>query len=153
MTGLQIFTLVHVALSLIGIGAGFLVLLGFLSGSFNRSLNLVFLVTTALTSITGFFFPFHGVTPGIIVGVISVVLFIPTILAYQKGWMKTYIAIAAILQFFNVLVLVAQSFQKISRLHHLAPTGKEPIVGLLQLVALLFIAVLAVMGTRRFRTA
>lgn len=153
MTGLQIFTLFHVALSLVGIATGFLVLFGFLRGSLNRTLNLVFLMTTALTSITGFFFPFHGVTPGIVVGVVSLILFIPTILGYQKGWMKTYIAIAAILQFLNVLVLIVQSFMKISPLHQLAPTGKEPIVAILQLVALLFIAALAVLGIRRLRTA
>ncbi|MEZ2347640.1 hypothetical protein [Terriglobus sp. RCC_193] len=153
MTGLQIFTLFHVALSLIGIATGFLVLLGFLGSSLNRTLNLVFLTTTALTSITGFFFPFHGVTPGIVVGAISLVLFIPAILAYQKGWMKTYIATASILQFFNVLVLIVQSFQKIPPLHQFAPTGKEPIVAILQLTVLLLIAALAVISIRRQRLA
>lgn len=153
MTGLQIFTLFHVALSLLGIATGFLVLFGFLRNTFNRTLNLVFLTTTALTSITGFFFPFHGVTPGIVVGAISLVLFIPAILAYQKEWMKTYIATASILQFFNVLVLVVQSFQKIAPLHQFAPTGKEPIVGMVQVTALLFIIALAVLGIRRLHVA
>lgn len=153
MTGLQIFTLFHVALSLIGIGAGFLVLLGFLRGALNRTLNLVFLVTTALTSVTGFFFPFHGVTPGIVLGVVSLIVFIPAWLGYQKLWMKTYIATAAVLQFLNVLVLIVQSFQKIPALHQLAPTGKEPIVAAVQLVALLLIIAMAVMGIRHQRAA
>lgn len=151
MTGLQIFTLFHVALSLIGIAAGFLVLFGFLRNSLNRPLNLLFLSTTALTSITGFFFPFHGVTPAITLGIVSLVLFIPAILGYQKHWIKTYIVTASILQFLNVLVLVVQSFQKIPPLHQFAPTGKEPIVGIVQLLALLFIVTLAVLGIRSHR--
>ncbi|SDF87621.1 hypothetical protein [Terriglobus roseus] len=148
MTGLQIFTLIHVLISLIGIATGFLVLFGFLRNSQNRSMNLLFLSTTALTSITGFFFPFHGITPAIVVGIISLVLFIPAIWGYQKGYRKTYIITASILQFFNVMVLVIQSFMKIPPLHQFAPTGKEPIVAIFQLLTLLFIGALATLGIR-----
>jgi hypothetical protein len=65
---------VHVLLSLVGIGSGLLVVAGLL---ISRELGLstkVFLETTLLTSVTGFFFPFHGFTPGIGVGNLSVII-------------------------------------------------------------------------------
>jgi hypothetical protein len=143
------FTLIHVAISLIGIGSGLVVVYGFLTGMRLRGWNAVFLVMTIATSVTGFFFPFHGVTPGIVVGVISLVVLALALAALKKGWTKTYIATCSVAEFFNVLVLIVQSFEKIPALHALAPTGKEPIVAVLQGVALLIFAVLAVVAIRR----
>jgi len=61
------FTLIHVALSLIGIVSGLMVALGLLGAKRLDGFTAIFLVTTVLTSVTGFFFPFHGVTPGIVI--------------------------------------------------------------------------------------
>jgi len=68
------FTKIHVAISLIGILSGLVVMYGFLVGKRLRGWNALFLVMTIATSVTGFFFPFHGITPGIVVGVISLVV-------------------------------------------------------------------------------
>jgi hypothetical protein len=71
--GMTPFTLFHVLLSWIGIFTGLVTVFGMIAGKRLDDWNSVFLITTALTSITGFLFPFHKVTPGIILGVISLV--------------------------------------------------------------------------------
>jgi len=145
------FTLIHVAISLIGILAGLVVVYGFVAGLKLPAWNWVFLVFTLLTSVTGFFFPFHGITPGIVVGVISLVVLAVAVLAWKKGWSKTYIVTATIAEFFNVLVLIVQSFEKIAPLHELAPKGTEPITNVAKLAALVLFVVLAWVAIRRGR--
>ena len=66
MMDLQLFTLIPKAISLIGVVAGFVVMYGFLRGDVSHFWNSPFLVLTILTSVTGFFFPFRGVTQGIV---------------------------------------------------------------------------------------
>ena len=143
------FTLIHVVISLIGIATGLVVIYGFLTGMRLRSWNSLFLVTTTLTSVTGFFFPYRGITPGIVLGIVSLVILAVALLALSKGWTKTYIATCSSAEFFNVLVLIAQSFQKIPALHAYAPKGNEPIVAICQGVAFLIFAVLAVVAIRK----
>jgi hypothetical protein len=143
------FTLIHVVISLIGIASGLVVVYGFVAGKRLPAWNAVFLVMTILTSVTGFFFPFHGITPGIVVGVVSLVVLAVAVLAWNKKWTKTYIVTASIAEFLNVLVLIVQLFEKIPALHALAPKGTEPIVAVTQGVALCVFAVLAVIAMRR----
>ena len=145
------FTLIHVAISLIGILAGLVVVYGFVAGLRLPTWNWVFLVFTILTSVTGFFFPFHGITPGIVVGVISLVVLAVAVLAWQKKWTKTYIVAAIIAEFFNVFVLIVQSFEKIAPLHELAPKGTEPITNVAKVVALVLFVGLAWVAIRRGR--
>ena len=71
---LPMFTLVHIAISLIGIAAGFGVLYGFLASRDSPSWTGTFLVFTALTSVTGFFFPADRLLPSHVVGAISLVV-------------------------------------------------------------------------------
>ena len=71
----QAFTLLHVILSLVGIGAGFIAI--FATHQATNALAVCtcsLSITTALTSITGFLFPFHGVTPGIVLGILSLIV-------------------------------------------------------------------------------
>jgi hypothetical protein len=68
---LSTFTLFHVVLSLVGILAGFAMLLGLLAGKRLKTWTTTFLWTTVLTSVTGFLFPYHGFKPSYAVGVIS----------------------------------------------------------------------------------
>jgi len=142
-------TVVHVLISLVGIFAGLVVIYGFLTLKTLRAWNLLFLVTTIATSLTGFFFPFHGVTPGIVLGVVSLVVLAPACVAYSKGWVKTYIVTATIAEFLNVLVLIVQSFLKVPALHALAPTGKEPVTTVVKLVALVVFVGLGVVAVRK----
>jgi hypothetical protein len=145
------FTLIHVAISLIGIATGLVVVYGFVAGKKLPAWNAVFLLMTILTSVTGFFFPFHGITPGIVVGVISLVVLAVAVLAWNKKWTKTYIVTATIAEFFNVLVLIVQSFMKIAALHALAPKGTEPITNVAKVVALVLFVGLAWVAVRRGR--
>ena len=145
------FTLIHVAISLIGIFAGLVVEYGFVAGLRLPRWNWVFLVFTILTSVTGFFFPFHGIDPAIVVGIISLVVLAVAVLAWQKKWTKTYIVAAIIAEFFNVFVLIVQSFEKIAPLHELAPKGTEPITNVAKVLALILFVVLAWVAIRRGR--
>jgi hypothetical protein len=152
---LRLFTQIHVAISLIGIAAGLIAILGMIASKRLDSITAIFLVFTAFTSITGFFFPFHGVTPGIIVGVVSLVLLLPCILARYSfrlagNWRWVYVVTAVIAEWFNVFVLIAQSFQKIPALHALAPTGTETPFKLAQLTALVLFLLLGIAAVRRF---
>ena len=148
---LALFTQVHVAISLIGIAAGFLVIFGMFASKKLPALTALFLIMTVLTSVTGFFFPFHGITPGIVVGVISLVVLAVAVLAWQKKWATTYIVMATIAEFFNVLVLIVQSFQKIAPLHALAPKGTEPITNVAKVLALVLFVTLGWVAVRRGR--
>jgi drug/metabolite transporter (DMT)-like permease len=73
-TGLLIFTIVHVIISLVGIGSGFVVIYGFLTAQRLDRWTAVFLAFTILTSVTGFFFPFERFTPAHAVGILSLLV-------------------------------------------------------------------------------
>ena len=83
---LTAFTLFHVALSLVGIGSGLIVVYGLLESKRFDGWTATFLTTTVATSVTGFLFPFHGITPGIVVGILSLGILAFAILArYRYG--------------------------------------------------------------------
>jgi len=154
-SGLAAFTLFHVALSLIGIFTGVIAVFGMIAGKRLDGWTAVFLSTTALTSITGFLFPFHKVTPGIILGVISLLVLAVAIPArYVKQleghWRKTYAITATIALYLNVFVLVAQLFAKVPALHALAPNGNEPPFLISELVVMALFIVLAVAAAIKF---
>jgi hypothetical protein len=67
------YTTIHVIISLIAIGAGLVVVFGMIAGRVMPRWTMLFLATTILTSVTGFGFPNDHVTPGIVIGVLSLV--------------------------------------------------------------------------------
>jgi hypothetical protein len=155
---MSLLTTIHVVLSLIGIATGFLVISQMIGGKRLGGLNAVFLATTILTSVTGFFFPITKVTPGLVIGTISLVVLALALFAlYSKklagGWRTVYAVTAVMAQFFNLLVLVVQSFQKIPALHAYAPTDDAPIVKICQLGALLLCIVLGFFAGKHFKNA
>src|SRR3989442_8121634 len=75
------FTMMHVVLSLIGIFFGIIVLVGMLSANRLTGWTALFLATTVLTSVTGFFFHSEHFGPPHVVGVISLVVLAVAILA------------------------------------------------------------------------
>jgi hypothetical protein len=84
---LAAFTLLHVVVSLIGIGTGIVVVIGMFGSKVLPAWTAVFLASTILTSLTGFLFPFEKLLPSHIVGVISlVVLALAQALAYFLHW-------------------------------------------------------------------
>lgn len=146
----QALTLLHVVISLVGIVTGLVVIFGFLKSGQPGRMNTTFLVFTILTDITGYiFFPYHGITPGIKLGAISLMVLIIAVIALRRKRTMTYIVAAIVAEFLNVFVGIVQSFEKIPALHHLAPTGKEAVVGITQVVVLVFFIVMAVMAIRK----
>jgi len=146
----SVLTLTHVIISLIGIVTGLIVIFGFLKSTPPGAMNTTFLAFTILTDITGYiFFPFHGITPGIKLGAISLMVLIIAVIALRRKRTMTYIVAAIVAEFLNVFVGIVQSYEKIPALHKLAPTGKEAIVGITQLAVLVFFIVMAVWAIRK----
>jgi hypothetical protein len=144
---LSTFTTVHVIISLIGIASGVVVLLGMLTDRRFNGLTELFLATTILTSVTGFFFP--------TVGIISLVLLAGAVLAlsvYRLGgfWRPIYIVCAVIALYLNVFVGVVQAFQKVSFLQPLAPTQSEPPFLVAQVLVLAIFVVLGFLAIKKF---
>jgi hypothetical protein len=155
---LSTYTTLHVLISLIAIGTGFIVLFGLISGRLLSAWNGVFLVTTILTSLTGFAFPNTKVTPGIVLGVLSlIVLAIALVALYvfhlRGGWRRTYAITAMIALYFNVFVLIAQIFEHVPVFHALAPTGTETPFKIAQTLLLVLFAVLISTAAKKFRNA
>jgi len=145
---LTIYTVFHVVLSLIGIAAGFVVAYGFLTSKTSAATQ-IFLWTTVATSVTGFFFPFHGMTPGIVVGILSLIVLALAFRARNR-WRKTYVISSMIALYFNVFVLVVQLFEKVPALTALAPTQSEPPFQIAQGIVLLIFIILITRAVMKY---
>ena len=153
---LSTYTVIHVVISLIAIVAGFIAVIEMAAGRPLGGWNTIFLWTTIATSVTGFGFPIAGVTPGIVVGVISLVILAVALLALYGqrltgAWRWIYVVCAIAALELNVFVLIVQSFQKLEVLKALAPTQSEPPFQIAQAAALVLMIVLAAVALRRFR--
>jgi hypothetical protein len=154
--GLTIFTLVHVVISLIGILSGLVVASGFLTAKRLDGWTPTFLGSTVLTSVTGFLFPFHGLLPSHVVGLISLVILALAIFArYGRelagAWRTTYVLTAMLALYLNVFVLVVQLFQKVPALKAVAPTQTEPPFKVAQIAVLVLFVMLTILAAVRFR--
>jgi hypothetical protein len=152
---LSTFTLLHVILSLAGIGSGFIVVLGLLNSKRLDGWTAIFLTTTVLTSLTGFLFPFEGFKPSYVLGALSLVALAICIYArYARGmagsWRSIYVITAGIALYFNCFVAVVQAFMKVPALHALAPTGSEPPFLVAQTVVLVIFIWLTYRAAKRF---
>lgn len=150
------FTRLHVALSLIGIGAGFLMGWGLLRSQRMPLATAVFLLTTALTSITGFLFPFKGITPGIVFGILSVIALLVAVVAryplHLAGRARGAWVLSAMLALYlNFFVFLVQLFDKTPALHAMASRQKETVFAGAQLAALVGFLLWTVLAWRRFR--
>jgi len=153
---LATYTVVHVVISLLGIGSGLVVVYGMLTGKRLDGWTALFLVTTVLTSVTGFGFHFDHLLPSHKVGIISLVMLVVAILARYPlhlagGWRRTYVVCAVIALYLNVFVLVVQAFEKVPALNALAPTQKEPPFLVTQLAVVAIFIGLGVAAAKRFR--
>ena len=155
---LQTFTTIHVIISLLAIASGIVVLIGMLGSHRMQGLTALFLITTILTSVTGFLFPIHGFTPGLGTGIVSLVLLAVALYGlYGKGlvgtWRWIYVACAVSALYLNVLVLIVQSFQKVPKLQVLAPTQSEPPFFITQSAALVVFLIVGAVAALRFHPA
>jgi len=155
---LLIFTLFHVALSLVMLVAGAVVVRGLLRGRDSGTWTIVFLVSAIATNASGFGFPFVKLLPSHITGVVALLLLVVILLARYAfalagPWRWIYAVGLTFSLFFDVFVLIAQAFGKIPALHRLAPTGGEPPFAIVELIVLAAFVVLAVLAGRRYGRA
>jgi hypothetical protein len=117
---------------------------------------VLFLLTTALTSVTGFLFPIRGFTPALGVGILACVILVVALFALYKerligAWRPIYVITAVASLYLNVFVLVVQSFVKVSALNALAPTQSEPPFAITQAAVLAIFILIALIAVLKFR--
>ena len=149
-------TLVHTVISIVAIAAGLVVVGGLIAGMRIDGWTGIFLATTALTSITGFFFPFSRLLASHQVGIISLVI-LPVVIAarywqhLRGGWRGTYVVGTVLVLYLNFFILLVQLFRRIPALIVAAPKQTEPPFVLTQLLVLGLFAWLGLAAFRRFR--
>jgi hypothetical protein len=116
----------------------------------------LFLATTVLTSVTGFFFPRDHLLPSHTVGLISLAVLAVAILAryvyrLAGSWRGIYVGGAVLALYLNVFVGVVQAFQKLPFLSRLAPTQSELPFFVAQLIVMAIFVVLGILAVMRFR--
>jgi len=152
---LLIYTIIHTLISLIAIVTGLVVLFGMIADKRLDSWTKWFLITAVATTVTGFLFPFHRLTPAVGLGMISIPFLAITIFArYSKhlagAWRWIYVIGAVICLYFNLFVLVVQLFEKVPALHAMAPTQTESPFKLTQLIVLATFILLGIVAVIRF---
>jgi len=154
---LSAFTFLHVLISLVGIGSGFVVVYGLLASKRLDGWTATFLWTTVATSVTGFMFPVHRFMPSHVFGILSLIALTFAILARYRhrlagGWRATYVITAVVSLYLNVFVLIVQLFEKVPALKAIAPTQSEPPFQIAQLCALLLFTAIAIRATMTFHS-
>jgi hypothetical protein len=131
---------------------------GLLGSNRMAGMTALFLLTTILTNATGFLFPFEKLLPSHMIAILSLVLLaIACIALYgmklSGAWRWIYVVTALLSLYFNVFVLVIQSFLKIPVLTALAPGNPPagPVFAVVQGIVLVFFIVVIIGSVRRFR--
>ena len=150
------FTILHVVITLVAIGSGLIVVGGMFASNRLPVTTALFLFTTRLTSVTGFLFPIHGFTPAWGVGIVACVILAVALFALYKQrlvgpWRWVYVITAVVSLYFNVFVLVVQSFVKVSALNALAPTQTEPPFAVTQAAVLAIFVLITLVAVFKFR--
>jgi hypothetical protein len=158
------FTQLHVIISLIAIITGIIAVWGMLGARLAPLMTTLFLVTTVLTSLTGFPFPTPADAPRVIgsldpaklIGLISLIVLALAIVGLYvfklaAAWRGIYVISAILALYLNCFVLVVQTFQKVAFFHSLAPTQKEPPFGIAQAALLILFVGLGIAAFRRFK--
>ena len=155
------FVLVHVVISLIAIVAGVVVMFAMLGSQRRPGLTAIFLLLTILTSATGFLIPplmSEKLLPSHMIGLLSLALLAVACIALYVmrlagAWRWIYVVTALLALYFNVFVLVIQSFLKIPALTAVAPGNPPsgPVFGVVQGIVLVFFALMIIGAWRRFR--
>ncbi len=152
------FTLVHIALSLVGILSGLVVLLGMLGAKRRAAWTLLFLAATIATNVSGFLFPFDSLGAAHIVAALSLVALVVALMARYvnrlAGASRWIYALAALLALYlNMSVGTVEAFGKLASLQALAPTQSEPPLIHTQVAMLAIFVVLGIIAPIRFRPA
>lgn len=149
------FTALHVALSLAGIASGVFVVLGMLRSRQAAGLTAIFLLSTIATSATGFLFPSPHLGPGHVIGAVSLIVLVPTLLALYRHrlagpWRQLYVIGAMTALDLNVVIGIWQAFGKIPFLRPLPPGLTAALLVGTQFAMLAIFIVLGVLAVKRF---
>lgn len=157
------FTTLHVVITLIAIATSFVVMFALVTSKAMPGWTAICLLFTVLTSVTGFMFPISGFTAALGTGIISSALLIAALIAlYAKhltgSWRWIYVVTAVAAFWFNVFVLIVQSFEKLTFLNAAAPMVGPPFAEpvntrfiVAQSVVLLVFVAVGVVAARKFR--
>jgi hypothetical protein len=150
------FTLVHVLLSLVGIGSGLIVMLGLIARTRFDRWTALFLASTLASCVTGFAFPIAKLTPAHVFGVLTLVALTLAIVArYRFGlagaWRRTLVVSTSIALYLNGFIGVVQAFQKVPALRAIAPTQSEAPFIAAQLSVLIVCTGLAIIASMKVR--
>lgn len=153
---LLLFTRLHVMVSLIGIGTGLFMGFGMIRGRRWPVMTGTFVATTALTTLSGFLFPFQGVTPAIVIGVFSLIaLGIAIVARYGKHmagrWRKVWVLSAMAALYLNFFIFIVQLFDKTPALQAMGEVQKETVFAGAQLAALVGFLLWTVKAVRQFK--
>jgi hypothetical protein len=150
----------HVALCFLALLAGAVVLIALCGGQRRPSWDGILLLSTALISLTGFVLPSPPGTPSpdparILGGIELAVVALAALALYvghlARFWRGVYVVMMVLAVYLNVFVAVVQAFMKVSFLHALAPSGKEPPFMIAQAIALIAFVIIGVIAFRRYR--
>lgn len=153
--GMSPLVFLHVVISLVAIGTGWVVAWQMLSGKLSRGLTATFIWTTVLTSATGFILPADKFLPSHATGIVSLLVLAFTLYAYYGArlagrWRAIYAGTAVAALWLNVFVLVVQLFLKVPALKAIAPQQTEPPFAGVQGALLVAYIVWGVMAVKRF---
>ncbi|MGO4706929.1 hypothetical protein AB4072_14270 [Microvirga sp. 2MCAF38] len=156
IVSLATYTFIHTALSLIALFVGFVIIADLFAGRIRPVRTGVFLITAIATSVTGFGFPFTGVLPSHVVGVIALVILAAVLFARYGGylagsWRWIYAGGIVASVYLLAFVAIAQAFTKIPLLKSAAPTQAELPFVLSQGVALVVFVLLGIVASRTFQ--
>lgn len=149
------FTTVHVVFSLLAMFSGAIVVFGMMGAKRCEGWTTLFLLTTGATSVTGFLFRLSSFGPPQVIGVVSLVtLAVATVAIYgyhlEGAWRWTYAASAVLALYLDVLVGIAQAFDKLPVLRPLAPTKSEPPFLIVQIVVTVIFVVVGAIAMAKF---
>jgi hypothetical protein len=153
----EAFTRLHVGVSLVALAAGLVTLLAMIGRRGLPGVTALFLATSILTSVSGFFFAASKVGAPQVVGVVSLaVLAVAAFALYVRRlsglWRAAYVLSATLALWLNVVVAIQQAFQTVPALMILAPTQSEPPFFAAQGGVLVLFACLAGLALRNFRS-
>jgi hypothetical protein len=153
---LLLFTRLHVVLSLIGLGAGLFMGFGMIRGKAWPIMTATFVAATGLAIVTGFLFPFLGITAGIVTGIFALIaLGIAVVARYLKhmagGWRKVWVISAMITLYLNFFMFIIQMFDKTPALVAMGEVQKETVFAGAQLAALVGFILWTIKAVRQFR--
>ncbi len=106
---IQTFTIIHTVIALIGVATGLVVFVNWLRGHGLDIWNTIFLVSTILTSVTGFFFPFTQILPSHVFGIMSLVVLAVALVALYHyrlagAWGRVYVGTTLFALYLNCFV-------------------------------------------------